>query len=101
MRFLFGEYALDTERYELQRAGHPVLLEPKALKVLTYLLQHHGRAVAKQALVQAFWPGTAAGMDQEYALRNCLNKIRRAVGDTETQHTVIETLRHYGYRFTA
>jgi class 3 adenylate cyclase/tetratricopeptide (TPR) repeat protein len=101
MRFVFGDCTLDTERYELRRAGQVVALAPRAFRVLAYLLQHAGRAVAKQALVQACWPGPAAErLSQEYALRNCLMKIRQAVGEAGTPQAVIETVRGYGYRVT-
>ena len=101
MRFLFGDCELDIERYELRRAGQTVALEPKAFKVLTYLVQRHGHAVVKDDLCQEFWPGTSADSYKEYSLRNCLNKIRQVVGDAGTQGVVIETLRSYGYRFAA
>ena len=102
MRFVFGGYTLDTERYELRWAGQVVALEPRAFRVLVHLLQHAGRAVSKQALVQACWPGPPSeAISQEYALRNCLMKIRQAVGDTATQQAMIETVRGYGYRVTA
>jgi DNA-binding winged helix-turn-helix (wHTH) protein len=57
MRFVFGDCDLDTERYEFRRAGRSIALEPKVFKVLTYLLQRAGRAVAKHDLLEAFWPG--------------------------------------------
>ena len=98
MRFVFGDCTLDTERYELRRTGHIIALEPKAFRVLTYLLRHHGRAVAKRSLLQEFWPGTLDEQYLEYSLRNCLYKIRQAVGDAGTQGVVIETVRGYGYR---
>jgi predicted ATPase/class 3 adenylate cyclase len=102
MRFVFGDCVLDIERYELRRAGQVVALEPRAFRVLAYLLQHAGRAVSKQALVQACWPGPSSeAISQEYALRNCLTKIRQAVGDTGVQQAMIETVRGYGYRATA
>lgn len=101
MLWYFRDCELDTERYELRRAGQAVLLEPKAFKVLAYLVQHHGRAVAKGDLLAAFWPGAAAASYKEYALRNCLIKIRQALGDTRLPAPVIETVRGYGYRFVA
>jgi WD40 repeat protein len=57
--------------------------------------------VAKRDLLQAFWPGASEAHYKEYSLRNCLHKIRQAVGDAGTQRTVIETVRSYGYRFAA
>jgi DNA-binding winged helix-turn-helix (wHTH) protein/tetratricopeptide (TPR) repeat protein len=99
MRFVFGDCTLDTERYELRRAGQVVALEPRAFRVLAYLLRHAGRAVAKQELLQACWPAPSSeAISQEYALRNCLMKIRQAVGDAGTPQSVIETVRGYGYR---
>jgi DNA-binding winged helix-turn-helix (wHTH) protein/predicted ATPase len=99
MRFVFGDCTLDTECYELRRAGQVVALEPRAFRVLAYLLRHAGRAVAKQELVQTCWPGTVETPYTEYALRNCLHKIRQAVGDAGRPRAVIETVRGYGYRW--
>ena len=99
MRFALGECELDTERYELRRAGQTAPLEPKDFRVLVYLLRHHGRAVAKSNLLQEFWPGAADEHYKEYSWRNCLHKIRQAVGDAGTQRAVIETIRGYGYQF--
>jgi DNA-binding winged helix-turn-helix (wHTH) protein len=101
MRYRFGECEFDTERYELRRAGQVVALAPLAMRVLTYFVQHPGQAVAKAALWQAFWPGAAEERYKEYSLRNCLAKIRQAVGDAGTLRAVIETVQRYGYRFTA
>jgi len=101
MRYVFGECELDTERHELRRQGQVVALEPLALRVLTYFVQHPGQAVAKGDLFQAFWPGVAEESYKEYLLRNCLTKIRQAVGDAGTPRAVLDTVRRYGYRFTA
>ena len=101
MRYVFGECELDTERYELRRRGQVVALEPLALRVLAYFVQHPGQAVAKGDLFQGFWPGAAEESYKEYALRNCLTKIRQAVGDAGMPRAVLETVRRYGYRFTA
>ena len=59
MRLVFGDCDLDTERYELRRAGRSITLEPEVFKVLAYLLQQAGRAVAKHDLLEAFWPDTS------------------------------------------
>ena len=101
MRYVFGECELDTTRHELRRRGQVVALEPLALRVLAYFVQHPGQAVAKGDLFQAFWPGAAEESYKEYALRNCLTKIRQAVGDAGTPRAILDTVRRYGYRFTA
>ena len=96
MRYVFGECELDTERYELRRRGQVVALEPLALRVLAYFVQHPGQAVAKGDLFQAFWPGAAEESYKEYSLRNCLTKIRQAVGDAGTPQAVLDTVRRTG-----
>ena len=102
MRFQFGDCVLDTERFELRRAGQAVSLELRAFRVFAHLLRHAGQAVSKQELVQACWPDPPdATTFQEHALRNCLMKIRKAVGDAAGQQGVIETVRGYGYRVVA
>jgi class 3 adenylate cyclase/DNA-binding winged helix-turn-helix (wHTH) protein len=92
---------LDTTHHELRWRGQVVALEPLALRVLAYFVQHPGQAVAKGDLFQAFWPGAAEESYKEYSLRNCLTKIRQAVGDAGTPRAVLDTVRRYGYRFTA
>src|SRR4030095_196165 len=101
MRYVFGECELDTERYELRRRGQVVALEPLALRVLAYFVQYPGQAVAKGDLFQAFWPGAVEESYKEYSLRNCLTKIRQAVGDAGMPRAILDTVRRYGYRFTA
>jgi hypothetical protein len=39
MVYAFGAYTLDTDRYELRRAGTVCPLEPHAVDILTYFLQ--------------------------------------------------------------
>ena len=94
MRFGFGDCTLDTEHHELRRAGQIIALEPRAFRVLAYLLRYADRALAKQELVQACWTGPSSeALSQEYALRNCLMKIRQAVGDAGRSPAVIATIR--------
>ena len=43
MLYVFGECTLDTQRYELCRAGRVSRLRHKVFQVLVYLLAHAGR----------------------------------------------------------
>ena len=98
MRFVFGECELDVERFQLRRSGRIITIEPKAFQVLAHLLRHGGRAVSKRDLLQRFWPSATDASYLEYCLRNCLYKIRQAIGDAGRQGAVIETIRGFGYR---
>ena len=96
MRYVFGDYTLDTNCYELRYAGTPVALGPKPLALLTYLLQHRNRAVAKEELLAQLWPQQFVS---ESALTSCMLVMRQALGDSGQAQQVIKTVRGRGYRF--
>ena len=98
MRYIFGRYDLDTQRYTFQQAGAPVRLEPQVFNVLAYLIRHRDRVVSKQELLDQLWPGQFIS---DGTLHTRLMAARKAVGDTGRTQQVIQTLRGRGYRFVA
>jgi DNA-binding winged helix-turn-helix (wHTH) protein len=56
MLYIFGECTLDTQRYELCRAGRVSRLRYKVFQVLVYMLTHADRVVSKQELCEQVWP---------------------------------------------
>jgi class 3 adenylate cyclase/tetratricopeptide (TPR) repeat protein len=98
MDYRFGDYTLDTERYELRRAGVLVKLRPKVFEVLAYLIAHRDRLVAKQELLEQLWPQQFVG---ETTLSSCIRAVRQAVGDTGRTQQVIQTRHGRGFRFVA
>src|ERR1043166_9427141 len=56
MLYVFDECVLDTQRYELCRAGRVSRLRHKVFQVLVYLLAHADRVVSKQELREQLWP---------------------------------------------
>jgi DNA-binding winged helix-turn-helix (wHTH) protein len=96
MRYVFGDYTLDTDRYELRRAGTPVSLGPKPFALLTYLLQHRDRAVAKEELLAQLWPQQFVS---ESVLTSCMLVVRQSLGDSGQAQQLIKTVRGRGYRF--
>ena len=98
MRYVFGDYEVDTQRYELRHAGTPRALEPQVFNVLVYLVQHRDRMVPKEELLEQLWPQQYVS---EAVLSQRLMLVRRAVGDSGSQQQVIKTVRGRGYRFVA
>jgi class 3 adenylate cyclase/DNA-binding winged helix-turn-helix (wHTH) protein/tetratricopeptide (TPR) repeat protein len=98
MRYVFGDYEVDTQRYELRHAGTPRALEPQVFSVLVYLVQHRDRMVPKDELLAQLWPQQYVS---EAVLSQYLMLVRRAVGDSGSQQRVIKTVRRRGYRFVA
>ena len=77
MRYLFEDYALDTDRRELRRAGALVAIEPQVFDLLAYLVQHGDRVVTKDDLLVAVWNGRFVS---ESALTTRINAARTALG---------------------
>ncbi len=75
MRYVFGECACDTQRYELRQAGVLQPLEPQGFKVLAYLLEHRERVVSKNELLEHVWPNQYVS---EATLGQRLVAVRRA-----------------------
>jgi predicted ATPase len=95
MRFRFSDCVLDADRFELTRGGRRVAVQPKVLELLLCLVRNHGRAVTKDELLGAVWPGTATG---ETSLTRAVSFARTAVGEREKDARVIRTVRGRGYR---
>ena len=73
MRYLFADCLLDTQCYLLRRAGQSIRLRPKVFQVLTYLLTHRDRVIAKQELCEQVWSAQAVS---DATIENCLKAIR-------------------------
>src|SRR5215831_133062 len=98
MRFTFGDYILDTQRYELHHAGALVKLRRKVFQVLAYLLAHRDRVVSKQELFEHLWPEQFVG---DEALKSCMRTLRQTLGERGRTPRFVRTLHGQGYRFVA
>jgi DNA-binding winged helix-turn-helix (wHTH) protein len=54
MVYIFGDCILDADRRELRHSEQVVVIEPKVLQVLLYLLQHRDRIVTKDDLFEHY-----------------------------------------------
>lgn len=92
--FRFADFVLDVDRSALLRDGEEIKLRPKSFDVLNYLVQHNGRLVSRDELLEAVWRGSVVTED---AVTQCLIDIRRALGDTSQE--LIRTVTRRGYIF--
>nr|NIY10429.1 AAA family ATPase [Gemmatimonadota bacterium] len=95
MRYRFSEWTVDADRFELRRGADPVPVQPKALTLLLYLLEHRERTVTKQELLDAVWPDAVIG---ESSLTRAVSVARTALGEQDAEAGVIRTVRGRGYR---
>jgi DNA-binding winged helix-turn-helix (wHTH) protein/tetratricopeptide (TPR) repeat protein len=89
---------LDTQCYELQRAGVSIPLPPKVYQVLAYLLAQRDRVVPREELLAHVWPGVYVS---EATLNSYIMAIRQALGDDGQNQRLVRTVRGRGYRFVA
>lgn len=92
----FSSFTLDLERQCLQGTSGEVNLRPKSFEVLRYLIEHPGRVIGKDEMMNAVWSGLTVTDD---SLTQCISEIRRAVG-TKGQ-SLIKTVAKKGYLFDA
>jgi DNA-binding winged helix-turn-helix (wHTH) protein len=98
MRYRFEDCELDTDLFEMYRAGKVVKLEPQVFDVLVYLLQHRDRVVPKHELLDEVWGDHFVS---ESALSSRIKAARQAVGDDGRLQRCIRTVHGRGYRFVA
>ena len=96
MRYLFEEYAFDTDRRELHRGPEVVSVAPQVFDLLDYLIRNRERVVSKDALINAIWNGRIVS---DAALTTRLNAARNAIGDSGEEQRLIKTLPRKGFRF--
>ena len=96
MRYLFEEYAFDTDRRELHRGADVVSIAPQVFDLLDYLIRNRERVVSKDDLINAIWNGRSVS---DAALTTRLNAARSAIGDTGEEQRLIKTLPRKGFRF--
>lgn len=95
---LFQSFRLDTVNHCVWRAGTRVPLTPKAFDLLRYLVEHSGRVVSQNEILEALWPDTYVNPE---VIKKYILSIRRVLGDSPDKPEFIETIPRRGYRFLA
>lgn len=92
----FEEFRLDAAHKLLYRNETQVSLTPKAVETLIALVEHRGKVVAKDELMDLIWKDTIV---EESNLSQYLHVLRKNLGETSDGKPYIETLKRRGYRF--
>src|SRR5215831_19295712 len=94
----FGEFRLDPTAKALRRGNEPVALTPKVFDTLQFMVEHAGRLLEKDELMEHLWQGRFV---EESNLTFNIKMLRRALQDDAQQPRFIETVPRRGYRFIA
>jgi DNA-binding winged helix-turn-helix (wHTH) protein/pimeloyl-ACP methyl ester carboxylesterase len=96
--YRFGPFHLDVRERRLSRGPVVIPLRLKVFDTLRVLVEHAGRLVTKQELLDTVWPDTSV---EENNLNHNVSVLRKALGDGATGQQYIETVPRVGYRFAA
>ena len=94
--FRFGEYEVREREFLLIKGGEAMSVEPKAYRVLLFLLRNPGRLVKKDEIMNAVW-GDCSVSDN--SLTRSIATLRRLLGDDTREPRYIATVPTVGYRF--
>ena len=96
MRYSFGEFTLDTARFDLCRSGTPVRVEPQVIELLALLVEHSDRMVSKDEINETVWRGRVVS---ESALSSRIKMARQLLDDDGHRQRFILTVHKRGFRF--
>lgn len=89
-------FCLDRINECLRSGSRSIKLRPKAFAVLNQLIEHSGKLVTKEELLNTVWPETFVG---DAVLKVTIRQLRTALNDDSNLPRFIETAHRRGYRF--
>jgi two-component system alkaline phosphatase synthesis response regulator PhoP len=99
VRFRFADVEVDFDNGETRKGGAAVSLAGKELELLRYLIDHRGKVVSRDELLEGVWeyqPGVSSRtIDVHIAW------LRQKLEDNPQNPKHIHTVRGVGYRFSA
>jgi DNA-binding winged helix-turn-helix (wHTH) protein/TolB-like protein/Flp pilus assembly protein TadD len=96
--YRFGPYFLDTQRRLLRKKDQTVPLTPKALDLLTALVERAGVVVDKEDLMRMVWPEQAV---EDGNLTVNVSALRKALEERPGDHRYVVTVPGRGYKFAS
>lgn len=87
----FGEFELDSARFELRRDGHVLKLERIPMELLILLAEKDGNLVSRQEIIDRLW-GKDVFVDTEHGINTAIRKIRTALREDAEQPRFLQTI---------
>ena len=97
--FEFGDFVFDRGAHKLRRkqSGEVLELSPKEYALLSFFIEHAGRALSRGQIMDGVW-----GYDSAVTPRSIdrfVTTLRRKIEVDSAHPEFIETIREFGYRF--
>src|SRR3954451_10822227 len=94
--FKFAAFEVREREFCIVKAGEVLPVEPKAFRVLLFLLRNPHRLITKDELLDAVWNDCAVS---ENSLTRSIALLRRLLGGDTREPRYIATVPTVGYRF--
>jgi len=94
--FRFADVEVREREFTLVKAGETLAVEPKAFRVLLFLLRNPEKLITKQEILDAVWGDAAV---TENSLARAVGLLRKLLADEARTPRFIETVATVGYRF--
>jgi TolB-like protein/DNA-binding winged helix-turn-helix (wHTH) protein len=96
--YKFGEFELDSARFELRRNGQILKLERIPMDLLILLAEKDGKVASRQEIIERLW-GKDIFVDTEHGINTAIRKIRAALREDAERPRFVQTVLGKGYRF--
>ena len=94
--YTIDDIRVDVGSERVFKAGRVLSLEPKAFKLLIFLIENRQRLIEKQELLDAIW---SEAFVTENAMTRVVAQLRKTLGDEAKEARYIQTVPTRGYRF--
>lgn len=95
---IVGDFLFDPQRCLLSGPTGAHHVCPRAVALLSILIDHSDELVDRKALIRQLWPDDDGSST---ALSQCVARLRNYLGDKARSADYIETIPNYGYRLVA
>ncbi len=96
MRYIFDQFTLDTDRFEISGNGKAIHAEPQVIELLTFFIRNRGRLITRDEMIQAIWKGRIVS---DSAISGRIKMARKTLGDDGRQQKYIQTVHKKGFSF--
>ncbi len=97
-QYRFADFYIRNDQQVLYRQHKKIPLGTKVYYLLLTFVENPGKILSKDEIIEAVWPGQVV---TDTALAKQILRLRKLLGDDNSEHPFIETHRGVGYRFTA
>ncbi len=98
--YQFGDFKLDSGRFELLRDGRALRVERKPMELLILLVSRQGQLVTRTEIAERLW-SSEVFVDTEHGINTAIRKLRHLLRDDPANPQFIQTVTGKGYRFLA